>query len=173
MTATTPAQAGRTIRFRLGGTAAPKERVRHRLVRPKGKPAFVQVYTPAETVNYEKRVAETARRAWGDAAPTRRPVELQVTVYLEIPNGWPRWKQEAAARGEIAPTGKPDLDNYVKAIADGMNGTVYTDDAQICAIDAVKLYAPQGSRGYVEVSVRENYRCGSWIARILDLVLLR
>ena len=27
--------------------------------------------------------------------------------------------------------------------------------------------------GFVEVAVRENYRCGSWISRILDLVLLR
>ena len=67
----------------------------------------------------------------------------------------------------------PDVDNVVKAISDAMNGVVYRDDGQVATVDAVKLYAAAGAGGFVEVAVRENYRCGSWISRILDLVLLR
>lgn len=173
MTAPTSRQAGRTIRFTITGAAAPKERVRHRIVTPKGKRAFVQVYTPKETVEYENRVKAAARRAWGDAEPSRRPIELQVTIYVEIPDSWPKWKREAATRGEILPTGVPDVDNIVKAVSDAMNGVIYRDDGQVAAVDAVKLYAPEGTAGRVEVAVRENYRCGSWITKILDLVLLR
>lgn len=168
-----PLQPGRTIRYRVMGDAAPKERARARIVQPKGGRPFIQHYTPKETVEYEQRIANIARQAWGDAPPTTRPVELQVTVYAEIPAGWPKWKREAATRGELLPTGKPDLDNIVKAIADGMNKVVYADDEQIAVIDAAKLYAPEGTKGYIEVAVRENWRQASWIQRLADLVLLR
>lgn len=173
MTATTSQQPGRTIRFTMSGAAIPKDRVRHRIVQPKGKRPFVQVYTPKETRDYEERIAKRARRAWGEAEPSLRPIELQVTIHVEIPPGWPKWKREAATRGEILPTGVPDVDNVVKAISDAMNGIVYRDDGQVATIDAVKLYAPEGTDSYVEVAVRENYRAGSWITRLLDLVLLR
>lgn len=173
MTAPTSQQAGRTIRFTVTGAAIPKDRVRHRIVQPKGKRPFVQVYTPKETTDYENRVKAAARRAWGEAEPSLRPIELQVTIHVEIPESWPKWKREAATRGEILPTGVPDVDNVVKAISDAMNGVVYRDDGQVATVDAVKLYAAAGAGGFVEVAVRENYRCGSWISRILDLVLLR
>jgi Holliday junction resolvase RusA-like endonuclease len=166
-------QPGRTVRFRLAGAAAPKERVRARIVTPKGKRPFLQWYTPKETVAYEERIKAIARRAWGDAEPSRRPIELQVTVHVEIPSSWSKWKAEGATRGEIAPTDDPDLDNIVKAVSDAMNGVVYADDAQVIAVDAVKLYAPQGSPGWIEVAVRENWRAGGWIKRLADFVLLR
>lgn len=164
---------GQMIRFRLEGTAAPKERARHRIVTPKGRKPFISVYTPKETVEYEKRVAAVAGQAWGRPEPSMRPIELQVTVVVAIPDGWPKWKREAATRGEIAPTGVPDLDNIVKAIQDGMNKVVYRDDGQIVSTDAVKMYATDGGAGHVEVAVRENYRAGSWIAKLADLFLLR
>lgn len=173
MTAPTGTETGRTIRFTVHGAAVPKDRVRHRIVTPKhGKP-FVQVYTPKETVEYEERVGQLAKRAWGPHPPSLRPIELQITVYAEIPESWPKWKREGAARGEILPTDVPDVDNVVKAISDGMNGVVYRDDGQVCTIDAVKLFAQEGSAGYVEVAVRENYRCASWIKRLAEFFLLR
>ncbi len=174
MSATTSQQAGRTIRFTVTGAAIPKDRVRARIVTPKGgKRPFVQLYTPKETTDYENRVKAAAARAWGDAEPSLRPIELQVTIYAEIPESWSKWKREAATRGEILPTGVPDVDNIVKAVSDAMNGVVYRDDGQVVTVDAVKLYAAEGAEAYVEVAVRENYRCGSWITRLLDLVLLR
>lgn len=150
----------------------PWERAGARIVFPKAGKPFIQHYKPAATTKYEQLVGKRARHRWpGD--PSDRPIELQVTVYIEIPESWSKWKREAACRGEILPTGKPDVDNFLKAICDGMTGIVYKDDSQICTIDAVKLYAPEGTEGFVDVQIRENYRCGSWITRLLDLVLLR
>ena len=42
--------------------------------------------------------------------------------------------------GELLPAKKPDLDNYCKSILDGINGVVVRDDAQVCALNAVKAY---------------------------------
>lgn len=166
-------QEGRTMMFRVSGKAIPKERVRHRIVQPKGGRAFVQAYTPKETRDYEDRVREIARAEWGDAEPSMRPIELQITIHVEIPESWPVWKRAAATRGEIVPTGGPDTDNVVKTISDAMNGVVYRDDAQVVTNDAVKLYAPDGRQAWVDVVVRENYRSGSWITKKSELTLLR
>ena len=171
--AATQLREGRTIRFRIAGSAAPKERVRARIVTPKGRRPFLQWYTPKETVAYEERIRKIARQAWGDGEPTRRPVELQLTVHVEVSASWPRWKSEGCTKGDIAPTDDPDLDNILKAVSDAMNGVVYADDAQVVAIDAVKLFAPAGSPGWIEVAVRENWRAPSWIKRLADFVLLR
>jgi len=40
----------------------------------------------------------------------------------------------AALAGEIAPTARPDLDNYIKAALDAINTIVVTDDAQVVEI---------------------------------------
>lgn len=165
-------QTGRTIAFVIPGDAAPKERARARIVTPKGGKPFVSLYTPAETRQYEEKVKAIAWRAWGAHPPSTRPIELQLTVYVTIPASWPKWKAEAAVRGEIAPTSVPDLDNIEKAIADAMNGVVYLDDGQVCSSDKVKLYATNGV-ARIEVQVRENWRSGNRITRRDELELLR
>jgi Holliday junction resolvase RusA-like endonuclease len=48
---------------------------------------------------------------------------------------------------------RPDLDNIVKAITDGMNGVVYEDDSQIVSLHATKVY---GTDAMVEVMVTEQ-----------------
>lgn len=152
-----------TIRFTIHGAAMPKERARARIVTPKGKKPFISHYTPKETADFEKRVKALARAVWPYDTPSERPIELQLTVYIEIPQSWPGWKVRAAERAELVPTGKPDLDNLEKAIADAMNGVVYKDDAQIISSDKVKMYAPPGVEGFTEVAVRESWRAPSSI----------
>ena len=38
------------------------------------------------------------------------------------------------------PTFKPDLDNTIKAVLDGLNGCAYRDDSQVCRLFAEKQY---------------------------------
>lgn len=166
-----PRQYGREIRFTLSGEAVPKERARARIVTPKGRKPFIQHYTPAETVKFEKRVKALAAKHW-HGEPSLRPIELQITVHTEIPDSWPAWKREAASKQQIVPTAKPDLDNVVKAISDALNGVCYRDDAQIFSIDPLRIYAEAGCTGYIEVCVRENWRCSGSITRKDELVLL-
>jgi Holliday junction resolvase RusA-like endonuclease len=49
----------------------------------------------------------------------------------------------AALAGEIAPTARPDLDNYIKAALDAINTIVVTDDAQVVEIRARKQFSDQ------------------------------
>lgn len=163
---------GRTIGFVVPGDAAPKERARARIVQVPGKKPFISHYTPKETREYEEKVKAIAWRAWGANPPSTRPIEMQITVHVQIPPGWPKWKQEAAVHGEIAPTSVPDLDNIAKAISDAMNGTVYTDDSQVIAVDMVKLYATNGV-ARIEVQVRENWRSRSSITKLAEFSTLR
>ena len=41
------------------------------------------------------------------------------------------------------PTGRPDLDNLIKALTDACNGIVWRDDAQIVRLMAEKRYSEQ------------------------------
>ncbi len=37
---------------------------------------------------------------------------------------------------------RPDIDNLSKAVMDALNEVAYTDDSQIVALDAMKIYGP-------------------------------
>lgn len=67
------------------------------------------------------------------------------------------WKRKPMP--EIPAPSRPDIDNYVKALFDGLNGTVFADDAQVVDIRARKVYAPGpgygDTRPRVEVMVEE------------------
>jgi Holliday junction resolvase RusA-like endonuclease len=45
----------------------------------------------------------------------------------------------------------PDIDNYIKAALDAMNGTVYRDDKLIIDLSARKVY---GDPGHIQVTLR-------------------
>jgi Holliday junction resolvase RusA-like endonuclease len=103
--------------------------------------AFVTTYTPKETVQYENLVRLAAQEAMAGADPFDTPVALTVAIYLPIPQSWSKKKQEKARTGLIGATKKPDADNVLKALKDGMNGVVYIDDARITDVTLQKRYA--------------------------------
>ena len=49
-------------------------------------------------------------------------------------------EKEAALRGEIKPTGKPDADNILKAILDALNEFAYDDDRYIYKVTIERIY---------------------------------
>lgn len=78
-------------------------------------------------------------------------VHLSVYVYVVPPVSWSKKRRESAMAGEIKPTVKPDFDNLIKIMGDGMNGIVYLDDKQIVALAGSKSYAAKEC-AYVEVT---------------------
>lgn len=98
-------------------------------------------FTQEATREWEATVGLYARKAMAGLAPIQGPVELQLTFDLPIPLTWPQWKRAAAARGEIAATSKPDLDNLEKAVKDAMNGIAWGDDCQVVKTTKIKRYA--------------------------------
>ena len=123
---------------------------------PKGRPRFTRqgrTYTPKKTHDYETEVAKEARAAMGSSEPLETPVAVYVHVTFPIPQSYSKKRSEACLSGFEKHIKRPDLDNCIKAITDGMNGVVYKDDSQITSLHATKVY---GTDAMVEVYVKED-----------------
>ena len=112
-----------------------------------GKPVLkdgrviVTHHTPEKTVSYEGLIAHIAHRAMERRPPWTCAMGMNLFIALQVPASWSQKKQRMALAGEIFPTTKPDTDNVVKAICDGLNGIVWKDDVQWCQGILVKRYA--------------------------------
>lgn len=125
------------IQFHIPG--APVGKGRPKVSSRGGK--FARLYTPEKTANYEGMVALAAQSAMAGRPPLEGPVRVQLLISLPVPASWSKKKQAAALARQVLPTKKPDADNVIKAIFDGMNGVVWVDDVQACDIRTVKVYA--------------------------------
>ena len=136
------------VTFMVEGTPVPKGRPRFAR---RGK--FVSTYSPKTTVDYETKVSEAAQIAMGGSEPLETPVGAYIYITLPIPASYSKKRTQACLSGEERPTKKSDIDNFCKAVFDGMNGIVFLDDSQIVSLHSTKVY---GTVGMVEVMVKEE-----------------
>lgn len=136
--ASLPLDFAEPIRFVVPGTPVAKQRAR---ISTRG--GVVRSFTPHKTVAFESLVAMKAEQAMAGADPLAGPVALKLYVELAIPQSWSLKKKNGAINGAVKPCGRPDIDNYVKSIADGGNGILWRDDSQITDLSAVKRYGQQ------------------------------
>ena len=136
------------VTFMVEGTPVPKGRPRFAR---RGK--FVSTYSPKTTVDYETKVSESAKFAMGSSEPLETPLAAYIYITLPVPASYSKKRTQACLSGQERPTKKSDIDNYCKAIFDGMNGIVFVDDSLIVSLHATKVY---GTVGMVEVMVKED-----------------
>tara|TARA_R110000868_G_scaffold276984_1_gene536851 strand:+ start:2071 stop:2499 length:429 start_codon:yes stop_codon:yes gene_type:complete len=136
------------VTFMVEGTPVPKGRPRFAR---RGK--FVSTYSPKTTVDYESKVSESAKLAMGASEPLETPVVAYIYITLPVPASYSKKRTEACLSGQERPTKKSDIDNYCKAIFDGMNNIVFVDDSLVVSLHATKVY---GTIGMVEVMVKED-----------------
>jgi Holliday junction resolvase RusA-like endonuclease len=98
-------------------------------------------YTPAATRKYEAHGRLAAQLAMNGRPPIAVPVRAEITVGLPVPASWSAKRRDAALRGNIRPTTRPDADNYVKSALDACNGIVVADDSLVVDLVAIKRYA--------------------------------
>lgn len=110
-------------------------------------------YTPKKTSDFESFVALYAKQAMAGRAPIESSCCLRLVFHMPIPKSWSQKKREQAIGGEIRHTSKPDLDNLLKAVKDGLNGIVWLDDAQVIKVVAEKKY---GDNPKVECCVSDE-----------------
>lgn len=129
--------------------------------RPKGKgrPRFTMdghAYTPQTTRMYEKEIRQAFREAGGTSFGTV-PIAVEVTAYYPIPKSARKSDKEAMAAGLVVPMVKPDIDNVLKAVLDGIQGDdgAFHDDVQVVSVRAEKRYDRIGSPGAVVVRIRD------------------
>lgn len=108
----------------------------------KGRPRFGngRTYTDKKTENAEAWIRQCAVSQVGSPC-LESALEVQMEIHVSIPASWPKKKREAALSGALRATGRPDVDNVSKAFLDALNGIVWKDDAQVCDLRAVRLYA--------------------------------
>jgi Holliday junction resolvase RusA-like endonuclease len=123
------------ISFSIPGKPQPKQRPR---VTSHG------TYTPQATVDYERLVGWQCRSVY-KGKPLTTALKLTVRVFVKLP------KRTVKEKGDWH-TSRPDLDNIVKSIKDGLNGIAYLDDSQIVYLVATKQWA---SEDYVIVEIEE------------------
>lgn len=99
-----------------------------------------QAYTPGKSVAYERQVQLAATLAMRGHVRLSGAVQATLRFDLPIPASWSVRKRAAAITGELAPTGKPDLDNLLKSVLDGIRTIVIGDDAAIVDVRATKRY---------------------------------
>ena len=125
-----------TIRFTVPGE--PQGKGRARIGKVGG---YARLFTPAKTLAYEGLVAQLAQQAMAGAALLEGPVQLHCDLLFSIPRSAAKKHRAAMLAGQMRPTKKPDADNVLKAICDGMNGVVWRDDVQAVDIRITKRYA--------------------------------
>ena len=106
----------------------------------------VRVYDPAANKTAKQQIVDAAIAENGyPTEPYGGPVELHVAMYVPVPKSWSQKKktEALAEHPTIMPTGRPDCDNVLKTIADGLSQVFIRDDAAICYATIFKRYDAQ------------------------------
>ena len=129
------------LEFRVPGKPVAKQRPR--------MTRYGAVYTPSETVRFEKLVARSAISA--GARPLMGPVSVELETVFPIPKSWTK-ARKAAADGKPH-TSRPDLDNLVKSVLDGLNGVAFADDSQVHSVSSRKRWSSDCGEGLTIVRI--------------------
>lgn len=102
-----------------------------------------RAFTPEAMVSYENLVKMTAAEAMGGKPPTSGPVCVAIDIFLPVPKTATKKLKADIALGLVQPCKKPDVDNAVKGILDGMRAVAYEDDVQVVSLEVTKRYASE------------------------------
>lgn len=111
----------------------------------KGRPRFVRetgrVFTPSRTLHYEDRVAKIAALVLeGEDLPLgpEVPVRLEIEALFTRPRRL--YRRKDPAERVWAHRTRCDADNIAKAIGDGLQRILLTDDRQVVELKVSKRY---------------------------------
>lgn len=128
---------------------------------PKGRPRFsiihghIHTHTPPKTKAFENSVAYYYKGASNSYKFEQgTPLTVSIDFGMPIPKSATKKRKEGMLAGVICHTVKPDVDNLVKAVLDGLNGIAWHDDAQITQLNISKGYAREP---HIYINIHENY----------------
>jgi Holliday junction resolvase RusA-like endonuclease len=107
-----------------------------------------RVYTPASTATYERAIALLLAH--------HRPIEGAVSLDVVFVCKRPKTTRTA---GRQLKTTKPDVDNLLKSLLDGLNGCLFHDDAQVVEVRAVKLVASADEEPHIDLKIFQMSPC--------------
>lgn len=141
----------KSIEFKIPGKPGTKQRAR------KGQHGF---YTPEQTVNYEDFIKwiylKKKNRLWFTG-----PLMISIVAYFKTPKS-SQVKTDKMLSGVIKHTVKPDVDNILKIVMDGLTGAAYADDKMVTECYRLKkVYTNEAERveviltSYINEDVKE------------------
>lgn len=120
-----------SVTFQIPGKPFAKQRPR--FSRKSGRS-----YTPSQTVSFERQVGQIALEHFPQ--PIDGPVRVVVRATFVPAKSWS--KKKTAEHLNRPHTQKPDADNVIKAILDGLNRIAFADDSQVAEQTIVKFWGP-------------------------------
>jgi Holliday junction resolvase RusA-like endonuclease len=123
---------GTEVRILIEGDPVAKGRPRFAMVN--GKPI---TFTPSKTRNFEAVVSLIARQQ-APETPLEGPLAVDIFFAFTVPKSRAKKKTQAQRYKDT----KPDIDNLIKAVLDGLNTAgIWRDDAQIAILRAAKTWS--------------------------------
>lgn len=137
------------IQFTVPAIPVAQPRQRHAMIA-----GHVRNYTPtAHPVNAFKAAVQMAAAGAYHGAPLAGPLRVDLVFVFPRPKA-KVWKTRAMPREPH--TGKPDVDNLFKSLADALSRSgFWRDDAQVCSTAIEKWVAAGDEQPHVRVSVTE------------------
>lgn len=110
----------------------------------------VRTYDAKPSRDYKRYVSEIARQFAAEEL-IDSAIELHIDIYRKIQQQGSKQLKQDKQDGIVRPTVKPDVENYVKGIMDGLTGVLWVDDSLVVTLSARKFY---GDEPRAEVTVR-------------------
>lgn len=143
------------VTFRVYGLPAPQGSMRVFMIKPKGGGAQRPIITHARgKVLAEWRAAIVQAAIKARVPMMQGPVFLKLLIILPAPASRPTvLTTQKQMEYWLRPWRQPDLDKCVRGILDAMTGIAFKDDGQIVRLLAEKVYANDGERPGIDVTI--------------------
>lgn len=102
---------------------------------------YAHAYEPKGITEYKRLVASKYRLVHKQQLPLTGALSVDIRFYRPIQKSISKAERQRRLLGQSLPIVKPDIDNYVKAILDALNGLAFKDDSQIAVLYARKIYS--------------------------------
>jgi Holliday junction resolvase RusA-like endonuclease len=100
----------------------------------------IRMYDPKKSSDFKNYVRLVASEHRPDKL-LEGPISLTVKVYKKTLKSFSKKKIAAAEAGQLRPTSKPDVDNYVKGVKDALKNVIWKDDSQVVDLHISKWYS--------------------------------
>ena len=140
----------RTINITIPGEPKPQSRPRSRAVQKAGKWIAMTYQPKGPDMDYRTRIAQMAASEMVGRQLFDGPLAMWVLLAVTKPKSKPKYKR--------CPDVKPDIDNYIKAICDALEGIVFRNDSQICQLIVKKLYAVFGAETQIYIKQMQEHK---------------
>ncbi|MCU9614113.1 RusA family crossover junction endodeoxyribonuclease [Caldibacillus lycopersici] len=134
------------IKFTVYGEAVAQGRPRATTVNGQ-----VRMYDPKKSSDFKKYVKLVASQHKPKEV-LKGPISMKVDIYKPSLKSFSKKKILAAEQGELRPTTKPDVDNYVKGIKDALKSVIWKDDSQVVELHISKWYSENPR---IEIEIQE------------------